>query len=156
MTRNSNLAYLEHTEQRQAVEQKSHIKKVSRSSAADYIKPHQVILIVASTVAILFVLIFSMVQLNEVTSQMNQLAEDLRVEQSESVRLNAALESNMSLGSIENYAQNNLGLQKMSPNQVTYISLSQGNAIEIPNENDSGWMNRIKVGISDFLEYLAG
>ncbi len=159
MANRTNLAYSQPERKRQ-VTPTPLIQKSGRKKS-NYIHPVQIIALMATFVFVLVFMICSLVQLNEVGSEITAVQKDLRVAQSETVRLNAKLESQMSLQNIASYAEKNLGLTKMGSNQVNYISVSQGNAIEIPGKKknniwkEPNWFNRVQTQVSQFLEYLA-
>lgn len=151
MTGRSNLAY-------QAVPElqpkKQTIGKVESSKKVEVIKPTAFIAMLLVVTGLLVFLIFNMVRLNEVTSEITSMETQLREQQSEQVRLSAQLESEMSLTSIEEYAENNLGLTELNPNQISYITLDSGNRIELPQQEESSSLSETAEDISDFFAYL--
>lgn len=150
MTGRSNLAYQSLPEQ----QPKEQVIGKVESRRVEAIKPAAFIAMLLVITGLLVFLIFSMVRLNEVTSQINGMEAQLREQQSEQVRLSAQLESEMSLTSVENYAQQNLGLTKLNPNQVSYITLDSGNRIELPQQEEASWWDEVTQDISDFFAYL--
>lgn len=159
MANRTNLAYNYVADLRQKPKQ---TLKVHRGKKGNYLHPIQVIALMLASVFVLSFMIFSLVQLNEVNSEITQAQKELRVAQSENVRLNSQLETQMSLQNVAKYAEENLGLTKMGSNQVNYISISSGNAIEIPGKEkkdtlttDPGWFQKVQAHLSQLLEYLA-
>lgn len=154
MAGRSNLAYQAVPQERS--QQKTTIKRV-QSRQVEMIRPAAFISILLAVTALLGTLIFSMVQLNEVTSEVGDLQQTLREQQSEEVRLSTALESEMSLTNIESYAEQNLGLSELSSNQISYITIDPGNKIEVAGQEqnpDTSWQNTFTEDISDFFAYL--
>lgn len=74
---------------------------------------------------------------------------------SENVRMKSEIEGKSSIKAVEDYAENVLGMKKLDKSQIEYISIENGNVIDIPeaNKNVFVW---IKNGFNDFLEYIRG
>ncbi|MBQ8780788.1 MAG: hypothetical protein IJZ72_03860 [Oscillospiraceae bacterium] len=82
------------------------------------------------------------------TAQVNELA-------SENVRMETEIERKSALNSVEEYASNVLGMQKLDKAQIEYLSLENGNVIEI-SENSDNIFVKAKHWLEDFVEYLKG
>lgn len=87
----------------------------------------------------------------EITAQ----TQYVRTLESENVRMQTEIEEKTALKSVESYAEDILGMQKLDKSQIEYVSVSSGSVIDIP-ENDDNIFVKIKNGVSDFLEYLRG
>lgn len=151
MTWRSNLAY--QTVPKQQPDEKIVIRRAS-SRKASTIKPSAFIAMILAIGVLLAFSIFSMVKLNETTSQINTVQAQLREQQSENVRLSAELGSEMSLSNVAAYAEQNLGLSKADSSQISYISVESGNRIEIPQQEKSSLLNKLTENISSFFAYL--
>lgn len=75
--------------------------------------------------------------------------------ESENVRMQTEIEEKTALKSVESYAEDILGMQKLDKSQIEYVSVSNGSVVDIP-ENDDNIFVKIKNGVSDFLDYLRG
>ena len=75
--------------------------------------------------------------------------------ESENVRMQSELEEKTALKSVESYAENVLGMQKLDKSQIEYVSISNGNIVDIPENNDNIFV-RLKNSFDDFVEYLKG
>lgn len=75
--------------------------------------------------------------------------------ESENVRMQTEIEEKTALKSVEAYAEDVLGMQKLDKSQIEYVSVSNGSIIDIP-ENEENIFVKIKNGFNDFLEYLRG
>lgn len=75
--------------------------------------------------AMLFGMIYTYAQKNELTHEISQLETDLAVEKSENTRLNSELDSLVSMSMIDRYAVEQLGMTKMKSNQIRYIDVSE-------------------------------
>lgn len=151
MTWRSNLAY--QTVPKQQLEEKIVIRKAP-SRRVNSIKPSVFIMMILSIGVLLGFSIFSMVKLNETTSQINTVQSQLREQQSENVRLSAELGSKMSLSNVAAYAEQNLGLSKADSSQISYISIESGNRIEIPQQEEPTFLGKLTENISCFFAYL--
>ncbi len=151
MTWRSNLAY--QTAPKQQPEEKVIIRKAP-GRGVNSIKPSVFISIILAIGILLGFSIFSMVKLNETTSQINTVQAQLREQQSENVRLSAELGSAMSLSNVATYAEQNLGLSKADSSQISYISIESGNRIEIPQQEEPTFLGKLTENISCFFAYL--
>ena len=68
--------------------------------------------------------IFSRVQLDEISRDISNTQSKMNVLQSENTRLEMQLNSMVSLDKVDDYAQNTLGMVKQEGYQVEYINLS--------------------------------
>lgn len=75
--------------------------------------------------AMLFAVLYSNAQKNELTHEIAKLETQLAVSQSESTRLNSELDALVSMNMIDQYAVEKLGMTKMKSNQIRYIDVSQ-------------------------------
>ena len=78
--------------------------------------------------------------------------EHLRMEY---FRMETEIERKSALNSVEEYAENILGMQKLDKAQIEYLSLENGNVIEISEDSDNIFV-KAKHAIEDFVEYLRG
>lgn len=81
--------------------------------------------------------VYSQVQLTELTEQINVATKELQEKQSIYTQLQMKIESESSLRLVENYARNELGMQKIEPTQVEYITLSSGDKAEIKGDTSN-------------------
>lgn len=88
--------------------------------------------------------VFGQVQLTELTDQIHAAEQALSEEKSLSVQLDMQAGSNMNTDQIAEYARDKLGMQKLTENQTTYISLSQGdNGTVVQEDAGGGFFTRI-------------
>ena len=104
--------------------------------------------------AALFVILFRYVRVydlhNEVAQQTRQL-ETIRME-NEQIRL--SIESMTDKTKIQNYAETELGLKKMSTAQIVYLNPVKENYMKNIAKGDSNESGAIKGFFAGFLEYL--
>lgn len=96
-------------------------------------------------------MILSQVQLTELTENINDANALLAEQQSITTQLQVKVESQLSLRSVEDYAQNQLGMQNAANNPITYISLASGDKAEIIQLEEKSWLDTIADAISGLL-----
>ena len=96
-------------------------------------------------------IVFSQVQLTELTENINDANALLAEQQSITTQLQVKVESQLSLRSVEDYAQNQLGMQNAANNPITYISLANGDKAEIIQPEEKSWLDTIADAISGLL-----
>lgn len=87
----------------------------------------------------------------EITAQ-SQYVEMLK---SENVRMKSEIEEKTALKSVESYAEEVLGMQKLDKSQIEYVSISNGNVVDIPDDSNNIFV-KIKNAFNNFVEYLKG
>lgn len=91
-------------------------------------------IISSAIVSIFSVMIYGQVQLTELTDKINSSNKVLAESQSTYTQLKMKAESEFSLSSVEEYAENELFMRKIEPSQIEYIVLSNGDKAEIKND----------------------
>lgn len=91
--------------------------------------------LVTSCVSVVCLMIHSQVSLMELTEQINRESKFLEESKSVYTQLEMKVDSQLSLMAVENYAKNVLDMQRTSPCQVEYVSLSDGDKSEIEISN---------------------
>jgi len=100
-------------------------------------------------------LIYGKVENTAIHSEIAAQAQYVDMLASENVRMQSELEEKTALKSVESYAEDVLGMQKLDKSQIEYVSISNGNIVDIP-ENDDNIFVRLKNSFNDFVEYLKG
>lgn len=96
----------------------------------------------------------SRVQLNEMNSVISSRNEELQQLQDEYERLKTELASKTSAQAVSDYAVNELGMQKIEPHQVQYITVEDGDSVEVNETEDKSVLDQIGAAIADFFAYL--
>lgn len=78
----------------------------------------------AGIMATVMTVIYSQVQLTELTEEINQTSQALAEAESLEIQLNMAAAQKMTGAQVEEYAAS-LGMEKVSGSQVTYINVAQ-------------------------------
>lgn len=79
-------------------------------------------------------LLYSRLRVDELTREVDTATAELSLAQAETVRLNAALDSMISLEKVENYAKNDLGMTKVEGYQIEYIDLSGADSVSVSGQ----------------------
>lgn len=106
----------------------SYGKTVERNSSVALVSPtvKRVLLFGVVCFALMSCLLFMRAQSDKITAGIEDVKAEIKIADSESVRLNAALASKISSQKIEDYAENVLGMVKAEGYQITYLDLSDG------------------------------
>ena len=111
-----------------------------RQSRRKRVKPLRA---VATAVGVLLVcgvlgtVIHGQVQLTELNEEILEASAQLSEAQSVELQLQYAADQNMSTAQLEEYASEQLGMQKINPGQITYIGLADGNTGTVVRDVDS-------------------
>lgn len=106
-------------------------------------------------VLVLSLVVYPKVQQATIMSDINKLNDQVMILESENVRMQTAIESKSALKAVEDYAVDVLGMQKLDKSQIEYLSIENGNVIDIPEENENFFV-KLKHSFEDFLEYIRG
>lgn len=68
--------------------------------------------------------------------------------------MKAEIETKTSLGKVEDYAENKLGLKKLDKSQIEYVEVPKENVVEVVKTEDEGLAVKIKNWFSNALEYI--
>lgn len=79
-------------------------------------------------------LLYSRLRVDELTREVDAASANLELTKAETVRLNAALDSMISLERVESYAKNDLGMTKVEGYQIEYIDLSGGDMVSVSGQ----------------------
>jgi hypothetical protein len=105
--------------------------------------------------ALLFIMIYGKVQVSALYTAISSEKEVVDILESENVRMQSEIESNMSLKNIETYAENVLGLKKLDKSQIVYIQIQNEDVVQVVETQDNIFVN-IKEKFNDIVEYLFG
>lgn len=112
-------------------------KQLRRSSqrSAQLVKTMLNLCAVLSVIALIGAVVFSQVQLAELTEEIGSTTQALSEEVNLSVQLEMEAASKMNTDEIETIARERLGMEKVSEGQTTYINLAQEDSGTILQEN---------------------
>lgn len=115
----------------------------------------RIIVLALAAGLLLGLVIYGKVENAAIHSEISAETKYVDILRSENVRMQTEIESKSALKSVEEYAVNVLGMQKLDKSQIEYLSLENGNVVDIPDQNDNLFV-RIKHAFEDFVEYLRG
>lgn len=95
------------------------------------------------------------VRITEMDAEISAQQEQLSNLQSEHVRLTSELAAKTSAQSVEDYATGTLGMQKIDPGQIEYITVQAGDEVEVGEAANQGILASIGAAISNFFTELA-
>ncbi|MGN0598807.1 MAG: hypothetical protein ACI4JK_02830 [Oscillospiraceae bacterium] len=128
------------------------VRKAKQKPAASAPK---ILITAVMAVLVLSLVVYPKVQQATIMSDINKLNDQVMILESENVRMQTAIESKSALKAVEDYAVDVLGMQKLDKSQIEYLSIENGNVIDIPEENENIFV-KLKLSFEDFLEYLRG
>lgn len=97
--------------------------------------PAKIISMALVILAIVFASLYGRVQIAQLGSDINEATARLEELTSEKVRMEAELDGQMSLSTVEQIATEELGMVKPDSSQVTYLKIQQENVIETPEKS---------------------
>ena len=100
-------------------------KELVREQKKAFAQVVEILTVTVLVLAMLFGVLFTYVQKNELTKSIVNIQDDIAVAQSENVSLNAELEALVSVSQIDSYAVEKLGMTRLQSNQIRYIDTSQ-------------------------------
>ncbi|MDR0974784.1 MAG: hypothetical protein LBL80_03720 [Ruminococcus sp.] len=110
--------------------------------------------------AVLAVMLLSLPLLSE--AQNTELSRQIAVKEqqldelrSENVRLMTDIESKSAIKSVQSYAEDILGMQKLDKSQIEYVSTEGGSEVIIP-DYEPGFFTKLYNSFLDFLDYIGG
>ncbi|MDO4730802.1 MAG: hypothetical protein Q4B14_01550 [Clostridia bacterium] len=103
------------------------------------------------TVAVISSSIVGQVRLTELTSEINALEAQYEESKSVYTQLEMQVETKLSLDKIEEYTTQQLNMDQLKNSQITYVNLSDGDAVLVKSEPDAIWIAAIKEAISNFM-----
>ena len=103
--------------------------------------------------AVAFSILYSKLELSEYTSKISTIKTEIETAERENLRLNAELDSMVTLDNVEATASNELGLQKTQNSQITFVTLNTEQMTEVAEESGNIFVS-IQDWFYDVLEYL--
>lgn len=115
----------------------------------------KMIVTIAAAGLLLGAVIYGKVENASIYAEIAAKTKEVEMLYSENVRMQSEIEEKTSVRSLESYAEDILGMQKLDKSQIEYVSISGGSVVDIP-ENEENIFVKIKNSFGDFLEYIRG
>jgi hypothetical protein len=106
-------------------------------------------------VGLLSLPLLSEAQITELSGQIADKEIILDELRSENVRLMTDIESKSAIKSVQSYAEEVLGMQKLDKSQIEYVSTEGGSQIIIP-DYEPGFFTVLYNNFLDFVDYISG
>jgi cell division protein FtsB len=107
------------------------------------------------SVMLLSLPLLSEAQNTELSRQIAAKEAELDELKSENVRLMTDIESKSAIKSVQSYAEDVLGMQKLDKSQIEYVKTDGGSEVIIP-EYEKGFFTSLYNNFLDFLDYIGG
>lgn len=91
------------------------------------------VLFAVTVVSLCMMLLYHQMHLTRLTKEISEKTAALEELQSEYVSLKTRQEQALSIGYVEEYAQNQLGMVKIDPSQIKYIEITNPEMTEVSN-----------------------
>ena len=104
--------------------------------------------------AIVCAILYNKMILTELTSQIEDAQSQYELLKNENRLMQVALENKTSLRSIQEIAENELGMAKVESYQVQYIDLGSGDRVVLARASQMGLADYIQMAYRSVLEYL--
>lgn len=138
----------------QQIPEKKPELKIAASSVAKAGKPVVVAVIAAVFLAVFVMFLYSKATLSEVNLRISNATQALQSAQNINTALNNQLSGSVSLDNVEQYAVNELGMQKISSAQEKYVEMNTGTMTETAKSDDDNVFVGIQNWFNGILEYL--
>lgn len=106
-------------------EKKKSLNELHREQKSGLLRSLQIFGIAVVCIAMLGAVLFSNAKKNELNHEINAVQKDIKIANSENIRLNSELNTLFSLSMLDQYATEKLGMTKMRSSQIHYIDVSQ-------------------------------
>ena len=106
------------------------------------------------TIVMLGSLIYGKVEVSRLYSERAGLERELSVLQNENVSMQSEIAERMNMTKVEEYARNDLGLQKLDKSQIEYIEIETPSVSEVKDDREEDVFVRIKQWFNNAAEYL--
>ncbi len=112
--------------------------------------------IMGAAVLVMFLVanLFMCAECDKLDSQIASLEKEISVAESETVRLNAELNSLIDTEKVTNYAEKKLGMVKAESYQITYIDLSKGDEVVVSGDREVKNDENLGSSIKELFAYI--
>lgn len=128
--------------------------KLAPVSVAKTGVPLKVILMIAMVLGVCLMFLYSKVVLSELTTKISEETTALQSALSINSALQSELDAEVATKNVEDYAINELGLQKVLSTQEEYVNVNLGDMTEVAQKDDGNLFVAVKDWFEGILEYL--
>lgn len=138
----------------QQIPEKKPELRVATSSVAKAGKPVALVIIAAVTLTVFIMFLYSKATLSEINLRISNETQTLQSVQNINTALSNHLSGSVSLDNVEQYAVNELGMQKINASQERYVEMNTGTMTETAEKNGDNIFVDIQDWFNGILEYL--
>lgn len=109
----------------------------------------EIVVVVGLVLAMLFGVLYTYVQKNELTKSIAGIQQEISVAKSENVSLNAELEALVSVSQIDSYALEKLGMTRLESNQIVYVDTSEYEAEQKQEQQQQEQQNQTAQAVAE-------
>lgn len=114
----------------------------------------RIIGLAAAALALMCSMIYGRVELSSLYTQQANMQTELAQLTNENISLESELASKTGLTKVEEYAEKELGLQKLDKSQIEYVEVEKETVAEVVDSDDVNMFVKIKRWFSGVLEYI--
>jgi len=129
-------------------------RKRSANKRRKFLANIQIVVIAVMVLALYSIVVLGKVELSSLYTDNAALEAQLETLQNENISLESELAQKTGLTKVEDYAENQLGLQKLDKSQIEYVEIEEKTSAEIVAPQESNIFVKIKDWFSGVLEYL--
>jgi len=129
-----------------AAEKKRH--KVIKRRKNNFFMISAVVAFALAVVVVVGMIIHGQVQLTELNQQIANANRSLEEKQSLYTQIEMKVDASVSTAVVEDFAKKQLGMSKVANSQKEFVSLSQGDKVEITKSEDKGVIEALAEAIS--------
>ncbi|MGN0595329.1 MAG: FtsL-like putative cell division protein [Hominimerdicola sp.] len=141
-------------DQAEASEKRVIKHKSNTSSRANKMMNVKFVLGLALVMSLLCAMIFGKVEISSLCAEQTTLNQQLEQLQSENVSLQSELAQKTSMTKVEEYAEGQLGLQKLDKSQIEYVEVENKPSATVIEADEQNVFVKIKNWFSSVLEYI--
>lgn len=108
----------------------------------------------AAALALMCSMIYGRVELSSLYTQQANMQSELMQLTNENISLESELASKTGLTKVEEYAEKELGLQKLDKSQIEYVEVEKETVAEVIESDNVNIFVKIQRWFSDVLEYI--
>lgn len=154
MAKTNNLAY--DFSRYDETEENNHrkIKHKTNPASKKTLSGIKTLAIAAVAFALFCSMIYGRVELSSLYTKQSELQAQLTQLQNENISLESELAQKTGLTKVEEYAENELGLQKLDKSQIEYVEIEKSKVAEVVAPEETNIFVKIKRWFSEVLEYM--
>ena len=104
--------------------------------------------------ALFSALMFGRVEISQLIAEQTTQLEELEKLQSENISLQSELAQKTNMTTVEEYAENELGLHKLDKSQIEYITIDTEDKASVVKNEDENFFVSLKNWFGSMMEYI--